>query len=100
MRKTLVHANLLKRLHTFIAHRNSVYSWYRDGTLVSTVFCRGASVVPQLCLNSVLPPVPLKCPEISSLTLRFCTKNMINMMAQRCLLVQLSVIQFLSNVPR
>ena len=45
-------------------------------------------------------PVSLKCPEISSLTLRFCTKNMMGMMAQRCLLVQLYVIQFLSNVPR
>ena len=71
-----------------------------NGTLVSAVFCSGASVEPQLCLSSVLPPVSLKCPEISSLTLRFCLKNMMDMMAQRCLLVQLSVIQFLSNVPR
>ena len=82
-----------------------------NGTLVSAVFCSGASVVPQLCLSSVLPPVSLKCPEISSLTLRFsvskssltlrfCLKNMMDMMAQRCLLVQLYVIQFLSNVPR
>ena len=58
------------------------------------------AVVPQLYLSSVLPPVSLKCPEISSLTLRFCLKNMMDMMAQRCLLVQLYVIQFLSNVPR
>ena len=71
-----------------------------NGTLVSAVFCSGASVAPQLCLSSVLPPVSLKCPEISSLTLRFCLKNMMDIMAQRCLLVQLYVIQFLSNVPR
>ena len=45
-------------------------------------------------------PVSLKCPETSSLTLRFCTKHMMDMMAQRCLLVQLYVIHFLSNVPR
>ena len=108
-----------------------------NGTLVSAVFCSGASVAPELCLSSVLPPVSLKCPEISSLTmrfctqkhdghdgskmptcttlcrpvslkcpeissltLRFCTKHMMDMMAQRRLLVQLSVVQFLSNVPR
>ena len=104
-----------------------------NGTLVSAVFCSGASVVPQQCASSSfsqmsrdkLPdfvflsqkhdghngskmptcttlchPVSLKCPEISSLTLRFCLKNMMDMMAQRRLLVQLYVIQFLSNVPR
>ena len=58
------------------------------------------AVVPQLYLSSVLAPVPLKCPEISSLTMRFWTKSMMNMMAQRCLLVQPYAIQILSNVPR
>ena len=45
-------------------------------------------------------PVSLKCPEVSSLTLRFCLKNMMNMMAQRRLLVQPYAVQILSNVPR
>ena len=34
------------------------------------------AVVPQLYLSSVLAPVPLKCPEISSLTLCFCLKTL------------------------
>ena len=50
--------------------------------------------------TTICHPDSLKCPEISSLTMRFCTKHMMDMMAQRCLLVQLSVVQFLSNVPR
>ena len=84
----------------FLSQNAAFLQWYLSKRCVLQWCLSGASVVPQLCLSSVLPPVSLKCPEISSLTLRFCLKNMMDMMAQRCLLVQLYVIQFLSNVPR
>ena len=58
------------------------------------------AVVLQLCLSSMLGSSSSQMSRDKLLTLRFCTKSMVNMMAQRCLLVQPYAIQILSNVPR